>query len=452
MLCACASHDAIAAGSSKQRIGDDDAPLIRAIRSIAQPIAAAASDYDRLLRAIGSARIVLLGEDTHGTHEHYVERARITKRLIAEQGFNAIVIEADWPPAAAVGAAIESAGSSHRLDAALRGFDRFPLWMWRNAEFGELLGWIHSHNVSRPGGVPAQLRGMDLYELALSISAVIDYLDAKDSRAAARARDRYGCFSSAGMDPQAYGAGQSSASGGDCRDAVQQQLTELATSPPDVHARSSNLADSEPGYFHALQSARAVRNAEEYFRALHSKPESSWNIRDAHMASSIDFLLAHLDNAAGRRSRVVIWAHNAHIGDARGTARSQIGVWTLGQLLRERYPDDVFAVGFTTSVGTVHAATEWGEPGVTKKLRPPIPGSHAALLGSVRLPRFYCIFGESDFVRDALRAARPQRGIGVRYLPELEREGHYYDARLSEQFDAVVHIERTKALQPRINR
>jgi erythromycin esterase-like protein len=446
------ASDAVGAGGSKWLGSPSDVALVRGLTRIAQPITGSAGDYDRLLRAIGSARMVLLGEDTHGTHEHYVERARITQRLIAEQGFDAVVIEADWPPAAVVSMAIESVGSEYRLDEALRTFDRFPLWMWRNAEFVELLRWIHAFNMSRPVVPPVQLRGIDLYELATGISSVVDYLDAIDARAATRARERYRCFSPAGMDPQNYGAILSSPAGGDCSDVVQEQLTELATMSATGAPNPQGVVDADPAYFHALQSARAVRNAEAYFRALYLKPESSWNIRDAHMASSIDFLLAHLDLVRGNRSRVVIWAHNAHIGDARGTARSESGTWTLGQLLRERYPDDVFVVGFTTSVGTVHAATEWGEPGRTKALRRPIAGSHAALLGALRIPRFYCVFDDSESVSNALRAPRPQRGIGVRYLPELERDGHYYDARLSAQFDAVVHIERTRALQPRINR
>jgi erythromycin esterase-like protein len=371
--------------------------------------------------------------------------------MIAEKGFAAVVIESDWPPTAAVGSALEMPGSSHRVAESLRAFDRFPQWMWRNAEFGELLEWLRAFNLARDGAKPAvRLRGMDLYELAQGVTAVIEHLDAHDPASAAQARERYGCFAPAGMDPQNYGRILSNPSTADCSDPVQRQLTELA-SAPSWHVQSG-ISDADPAYFHALQSARAVRNAEEYFRALYGQPASAWNIRDAHMASSIDLLLAHLDAQTSTRARIVIWAHNAHIGDARATDRGDGGGWTLGQLLRERYPDDVFGIGLMTSVGSVHAATEWGGPGERKTLRRPVAGSHAALFSGVRLPKFYCLFGDSEFVRRALSVARPQRGIGVRYLPALEMNGHYYRARLSRQFDAVVHIERTSALHPRVDR
>jgi erythromycin esterase-like protein len=443
-----------AGGASAAGPGTGDTVVVRSIAGAAHRIAGRSTDYDRLLEAIGEARIVLLGEDTHGTREFYLERARITQRLIAERGFAGVVIESDWPPTARVGAALESGATDREIDAALRAFNRFPLWMWRNAEFTTLLRWIRDHNARQPAGAArVQLRGMDLSELAQGVAEVTGWAEAVDPGAAARIRDRYACLAPIGFDPQRYGTILADKSRADCSGPVQCVLTELVTSGAAEGTGSSSAArDADPRFFSALQSARTVRNAEEYFRALHADPAASWNIRDTHMAAIVDNLLAHLDAISASRPGIVIWAHNAHVGDTRASARGDAGNWSLGQLLRERYPERVFSIGFTTSTGRVHAATNWGERGRAKTLRRPIPGSHAALMSRTGIARFYCVFAESPALREMLALSRPQRGIGVRYLPRLERAGHYYDARLSLQFDAVVHIERTSALHPRISR
>jgi erythromycin esterase-like protein len=440
-----------AAGATRQPVGD--AAVVRELKRIAQPLTGGARDYDRLLAAIGDARVVLLGEDTHGTSEHYSERARITKRLIAERGFGAVVIEGDPIPAAIVDAALRTDGSAYRIDFALRAFDRFPLWMWRNDEFGDLLRWIRAYNVERRDRAPVVLAGMDVYDLARPAAAVVHYLEGRDEQLAARAQARYDCFAPIDMDPQRYGEILSDPARGDCSSAVTSMLADLATKGAPVPA-SMAVDPAEPArdYFAALQSARALVAAEAYFRALYAEPARSWNIRDAHMASYVTLLLAELEARGNAKSPpgVVVWAHNAHIGDGRATNRAEGGDWTLGQLLRERLPGRVFSIGLITSRGNVHAATEWGEPGTQKTLSPPIAGSHAALLRRVGRSGFYAIWADSAAVALALSEPRPQRGIGVRYLPALERQGHYYPARLSAQFDAVVYSDRSTALHPRI--
>jgi erythromycin esterase-like protein len=423
-----------------------DAALAQAIKRIAHPLTGAPADYDRLVQRIGDARIVLLGEDTHGSHEFYVERARITRRLIAEQGFAGVVIEADWSEAAGLRAFLTE--PDHFVDAgvALRAFDRFPRWMWRNTDFRDFVAWLRRFNLQRePGAAPVAIHGMDLYEIPPSIAAVTDYLDRTDPDAAARARDRYACLDSGSDEPQGDGAAPARWPDVDCEQPVQDQLTALA-SGAFVH-EPGVLGAADRAYMHALQSARVVRDAEQYFRALRSKPESSWNLRDTHMASSVDLLLAHLDAVTGARSRLVIWAHNAHIGDARATARGDAGGLNLGQLLRERYQDDAIIVGFMTAIGVCRAATDWGGPDYRKRLRQPIPGSHAALMHRTGLRQYYLILDDAPSIRAALDRPRPQRGIGVRYLPGLEIAGHYYLARLSAQFDALVHIDRTTPLR-----
>ena len=424
-----------------------NAALALAIKDIAHPLSGAITDYDHLLRKIGNARIVLLGEDTHGTHEFYVERARITQRLIAEQGFAGVFIEGDWSEAAGVDPFL--IGPDHDGDAnqILRTFDRFPRWMWRNTAFRDFLVWLRRFNLERDAGThPVTIRGLDLYEILPSVNAVIGYLARANPDAAARARERYSCLDPAAASRPEGRAAEAKWSGVGCGQRAQDQLTELASGTFLNSPAVVDMADG--GYLHALQSARVVRNAEEYFRLAEVNPEAAWNLRDNHMASSVDLLLTHLDAATGARSRLVIWAHNAHVGDARATARGDAGGLTLGQVLRERYPDNATIVGFTTATGTVRAATDWGGPDRRKRLRPPVIGSHAALFNATGLPRFYLILDESPSVHAALADSRPQRGVGVRYLPTLEIAGHYYRARLSAQFDAVVHIDRTTALLP----
>lgn len=425
--------------------------LARAIRRIAHPLRNRPTDYDDLLLRIGDARVVLLGEDTHGTSEFYRERARITQRLIADHGFTGVVIEADWAEVAGLRTYVAGAPENADVAQALRSFQRFPRWMWRNADFRDLLVWLRHFNLERTSGMPAVgLYGMDFQEIAPAANAVIAYLAAFDTEAAERARQRYDCL----LAP----AGAATASKSplsprwpeiDCAQPVQEALTGLSTAGRKSDAADSELADA--AYLDALQGARGARNAEEYYRPHRPTAQASWNVRDGHMAATIDLLLAHLDatNATnGARSRLVVWAHNAHVGDARLTARGDAGWQTIGQMMRERYVEGAAIVGFITASGTVRAATDWGGRDRSRRMRAPLRGSHAALLHATGLPRFYLLADESPEVAAALDVPRPQRGIGVRYLPRLERAGHYYDARLSRQFDAIVHIDRTRALRP----
>ncbi|MEO8137597.1 MAG: erythromycin esterase family protein [Betaproteobacteria bacterium] len=423
------------------------ASIGQAIRRVAHPIAGLPQDYDRLLEAIGGARIVLLGEDTHGTREFYQARALLTRRLIAERGFSGVVIEADGPDAASLSGYLGGHGDATDAGLALDSFQRFPRWMWRNTDFRDFLEWLRSFNLRRDTGRgPVIVHGMDLYEIAQSITQVIDHLESVNPAAAASARSRYACFAASGYDVQRYGAVVAVTPGADCSAAAQEVTADLAAG---VHLQAGTKVNAaDPAHFQALQAARAVRGAEEYFRILHTQPDEAWNYRDRHMADMVDALLTHLDAAGDSRSRIVIWAHNAHVGDARATSRGALGYLTVGQLLRERHGDNAFLVGFTTATGTVRAATDWGGPDLVKRLLRPLAGSHAAIFHSTGLQRFYLFPQATSRIRRFLDQPRPQRGVGVRYLPELELAGHYYRARLSSQFDAVVHFDRTTALVP----
>ena len=427
----------------------DDARTVAAIRAAAIPIKTRSSDYDALLARIGGARIVLLGEDTHGTHEHYEERARITQRLVSEHGFSGVVIEADWTETLALRDAVAGDGPRSSVDAAFASFNRFPRWMWTNPTFRAFAHELRESNHARPSGTPpVTIHGMDLYDVQGSATAVIQALQSLDASTAARAQSGYACLASSetGNDGVAH-AKSPRWPDVDCASAVIVPLVDLMTSV----IAPGDSATNDARHFDLLQHARNVATGEAYLRAMHEGREDSWDIRDRHMASTIDLLLSALDSADPRkRSRLVVWAHNAHVGDMSATSRGVAGRISIGQLLRERYPGDVAIVGLMTAVGTVRAALEWGGPDRVMRLTPPRRGSHADLLRRTRIPAFTMMLDtlRAQEANAALAQPRWQRGIGVRYVKSLERPGgHYYEAQLDRQYDAVIFIERTRALR-----
>jgi erythromycin esterase-like protein len=422
------------------------ARVAEVVRAAARPLEGAGADYDPLLGLVGASRFVLLGEASHGTHEFYAERAEVTKRLVTEKGFTAVAVEADWPDAYRVNRYVR--GESEDADAreALGGFGRFPTWMWRNTVVVEFVEWLRAHNDSLPAGAQkVGFYGLDLYSLYASIEAVLGYLDKVDPEAARRARGRYSCFEHFGEDTTAYAYAAAYGAAESCEPAVVEQLIEL-------RRRASELANGDgrgarDEFFHAEQNARLVRNAEEYYRSMFRGRVESWNMRDRHMAETLDALVAHL-SSDGREARVAVWEHNSHLGDARATEMGEGGEWNVGQLVRERYPRDCVLVGFTTHRGTVTAASDWDRPGRRKRVRPALEGSFEALFHEAGHERFMLDLRAEGAARDLLRLPRLERAIGVIYRPETERLSHYFHARLAEQFDAVLHFDETRAVEP----
>jgi erythromycin esterase-like protein len=420
--------------------------LADTIRIDAYQLTGAAQDYDPLLELIGDARFVLIGEASHGTHEFYRERAEITKRLIKEKGFSAVAVEADWPDAYRINRYVRGAGDGETAIDSLSGFTRFPLWMWRNADVLDFIGWLRDYNDQLPAGArKAGFYGLDLYSLYGSSQAVLSYLDKVDPEAAKRARYRYGCFEHYGEDTQAYGYAASFGMTEPCETEVVNQLVELQKHAADYARRDGRVAEDE--YFFAEQNARLVKNAEEYYRTMFKGRVSSWNLRDRHMAETLDNLVTYLDRN-GSGTKVVVWAHNSHLGDARATQMGESGEWNIGQLVREKYGHEAVLVGFTTYTGTVTAASEWDEPAERKRVRPGMEGSYEKLFHEVGMPRFLMNLRGNERLADALRTPMLERAIGVIYLPQSERWSHYFDAHLSDQFDAVIHIDETRALEP----
>ena len=423
----------------------DTTRAVEALTRAARPITGAADDYDALFELVGDRRFVLIGEASHGTHEFYRERARITRRLIDEHGFSAVAVEADWPDAYRVNRYVMGLSDDVDADTALSDFRRFPAWMWRNRDVVQFVEWLRARNDAHgTQATKARFYGLDLYSLRASIEAVIDYLDRMDPGEARRARERYSCFDHVGAEGQAYGYALAYRGAIPCENEVVAQLIELRHRADAYLRRDGWVAEDEQ--FYAEQNARVVRDAEEYYQQMYRAEVSSWNLRDRHMAATLDSLVEHLDRRLGH-TKVVVWEHNSHVGDARATAMGARGELNVGQLARQRYGGECLLVGFSTFDGRVTAAADWGDPPERKHVRPALPGSYEALLHEVPVARFWLATGEPG-VRDALRAPRLERAIGVIYRPETERQSHYFEARLADQFDAVIHLDRTRALEP----
>jgi erythromycin esterase-like protein len=397
-----------------------------------------------LIEAIGDARLVLIGEATHGTHEFYRTRAALTNALISRKGFNLVAVEADWPDAYRVNRWVRHAEPETSAETALDDFTRFPRWMWRNRDVVDFLEWLRGHNAPIPAPARVGFYGLDLYSLHASIDAVLGYLDKIDPAAAERARYRYACLEDFGEDPQAYGYAATIGLSRSCEDDVVEQLLELRRRAAEYASRDGRIAADE--YFFAEQNARLVRNAEEYYRAMFGGRVESWNLRDTHMMETLEALLAHGRQTAGD-TRAVLWAHNSHLGDARATQMGDIGELNLGQLVRQTHGEQAFLIGFTTHTGSVTAASNWDEPAQRKRVRPSIAGSYERLFHDAGVSQFLLLLREEP-ARDALREARLERAVGVIYRPESERASHYFRARLPDQFDAVLHIDETSALEP----
>jgi erythromycin esterase-like protein len=410
-----------------------------AIAESVRPLTGERGDYDRLIERGVDKRFVLLGEASHGTHEFYSERAEITKRLISEHGFTAVAAEADWPDAFRVNLFVRGESDDESPEEALADFRRFPAWMWRNTDVVSFVGWLREWNDALPPRAPkVGFYGLDLYSLYTSMEAVVAYLEEVDPEAAARARERYSCFDHFGRDPNVYAYAAGIGDAEPCEQDVVEQLVELQRRAAQLAGRNGEVDVDRQ--FYAEQNARLVVNAEEYYRAVFRGGAESWNLRDSHMAETLAELTEHLDQRQGP-TKAAVWAHNSHVGDARATELGERGELNIAQLLRERYGDEVLLVGFTTYSGTVTAASDWGGIAERKRVRPAMPESWEA---------FFHAAGVSGFIleTDGLDGQRLERAIGVIYRPQTERFSHYFHARLSSQFDAVIHLDETRAVEP----
>jgi erythromycin esterase-like protein len=399
----------------------------------------AMADYDALTQRARDARLVLFGEASHGTHEFYRERAELTKRLIFEGRCSAVAIEGDWPDAYRVNRWVRGHGHDRRAEEALAGFRRFPSWMWRNTDVAAFVRWLRAHNDGLPDGEKVGFYGLDLYSIYASMDEVVRVLEQIDPPAADRARARYSCFGHFGRDPQVYAYETGLGGAETCEREAVAALMELRA---DAAAAARAGAIDDDGAFYAEMNALLVVDAEAHYRAVFRGGQDSWNLRDRHMVRTLAALLDHLGR--GRREPVpaVVWAHNSHVGDARATEMGDHAQVTVGQLVREQFgADETFITGFSTYSGYVTAAPDWGGDALRLRVRPALDGSWEKLLHEQ---------GRSEIVINSagLQGEALERAIGVVYRPETERISHYFHARIAQQFDALIHIDETRAVQP----
>ncbi len=394
---------------------------------------------------VARADTVLIGDASHGTSEFYRERARLTRRLIEDFGFNAVVVEADWPDAQRVDRYASGMGQDSTAEEALRSFHRFPLWMWRNAETAEFVEWLRSYNGENPGRM-CGFYGMDLYSLHSSMRAVIAYLDTVDPEAAKRARERYSCFDRYGPDPQRYGYLAMLGNEDGCVKAVRDQLSEMQQLAKEW--LGEDRSRSSAAFFVAEQNARLVENAEEYYRTMFTGRVNGWNLRDSHMVQTIDALEEYL-GSNGIQPRIVVWAHNSHLGNAAATEMSSYGEFNVGELVRKRKGAHAVAIGMTTYDGTVMAASDWDAPHSEHLVQPAIEGSFEELFHTTGLGSdFALILRNAPAELRSQLGQRLERAIGVVYRPQTERQSHYFEADIASQFDVVMHVDRTHAVEP----
>lgn len=393
-------------------------------------------DFADPFERFGDARIVLLGEATHGTHEFYAARANITRRLIERHGFNVVAVEGDWPDIARIDDYVRHGAPRPRSG---ESFARFPTWMWRNQDVLAFADWLRGHNADLPARARASMHGLDVYSMRESIHAVIAYLDKHCPREVEEARRRYGCLTPWQDEPQHYGHAVERAGLAQCEEAAVTQLNELLARRMDL------IAHDGDAYFDAEQNARIVRAAEGYYRAMYRGATQSWNLRDRHMFDTLQALMAHRGEA-----RAVVWAHNSHVGNAAATAMGWQGEFNIGELVRGAYGDRAVLLGFGTDRGTVAAASDWGEAMEVKRVRPARDDSWEGAFRCTGLARSLTDWrggGKRELV-SALSQGLLERAIGVIYRPETELTSHYFEAVLADQFDAYVWFEETRAVTP----
>jgi erythromycin esterase-like protein len=408
---------------------------VEELRAVALPFQHDPARETPLGEDLASVDVVLLGEDTHGTREFYELRSRITQYLIAEHGFTAVLIEGDWPEASPVNAYVrgEEAGADP-----LAGFASFPNWMWRNEEIRGLVDWMRAHNAQAARKVG--FYGLDLQNLDAALTRAVAYLEGISPESGERARGYHACFRRAGQGGEAYGPEAARGTVVCTREAAQ-LLQDVEAQRPGAEQRGEAALEA---WFDARESARAVRNGEEYYRGMY-EGENSWNIRDRHMLGVLQAVTEH-HARHGQRARVIVWAHNTHVGDARATSVKEQGDLNLGELVRTQWDRSTFLLGFTTYEGSVTAASSWGGAPEDKPLAPAVEGSYEHLFHQLGLPRF--VVRLRGDVPEVLQQTRPERAVGVVFQPWQERAGNYLDARMAEQFDAVIHVDRSTRVLP----
>nr|WP_245671421.1 erythromycin esterase family protein [Bacillus wudalianchiensis] len=414
-----------------------DQILASAIKSHAIPFETN-EDLSRLVDEIGEAKIVLLGEASHGTSEFYSVRAALSKRLIAEKGFSVIAVEGDWPSAQQVNRYIKGYDKeTKKTEDILQAFNRWPTWMWANKEIASLIEWLHAYNEKKAPEQKVGFYGIDVYSLWESMEEVLRYLSRTKSTGVdlALAKKAFSCFEPFNRQPENYAISTLNISDV-CVDEVSKLLASIRTH--EEHYKGEEEAD-----LNLKVNALVAKNAEEYYRAMVRNDALSWNIRDEHMVETIN----ELRNYYGEEAKILVWEHNTHIGDASATDMKNENMINVGQLIREQNrPEDVYAIGFGTHRGTVIAAEEWGLPYEKMEVPPAQRDSWEDLLHQAGPFNKFLMFNEQN--RHLFDSWIGHRAIGVVYHPEYEVYGNYVPSNISHRYDAFIYIDQSRALTP----
>ena len=419
-------------------IAASEEKLVKRITDAGEPFGSIdTADLAPLLERIGDARIVLLGEATHGTSEFYCMREQISRELIVKKGFRFIAIEGDWPDAARVDNYVRHLEYPASEWTA---FARFPTWMWRNNEVRDFVNWLREHNAAAKPETRVAFHGLDLYSLYVSIRSVLSYLDQVDPEAAKVARQRYGCLTPWQGDAATYGHAALTGSYKTCEPHVVRALKDL------LEKRVAYAEHDGERFFDAVQNARLVASAERYYRIMYYGSRASWNLRDEHMFTTLKNLLEFY----GTASKAIVWAHNSHVGDSAATEMASLGEHNIGRLCRREFGGSAYLVGFGTNSGTVAAASDWDGPMEIKKVQPALPKSYERLCHATGHARFTLGLRNRTDLTGAQGLGKPQleRAIGVIYRPETERASHYFQAVLPRQFDEYIWFDDTRAVTP----
>ncbi|WP_342577936.1 erythromycin esterase family protein [Psychrobacillus sp. FSL K6-2843] len=395
-------------------------------------------DFNPLLEAIGEAKIVLLGEASHGTSEFYKVRAEISKRLIKEKGFTLIAVEGDWPSTQQVNRFVKGYSKYSNVKEMLQSaFERWPAWMWANEEITEFTSWLRTYNDKKVKEDKVGFYGIDVYSLWESLDEVIRYLKETDPNGVELqfAQRAFSCFEPFNRHPETYALSTL-----DISEACIEEVSKLIKS---IRAHEDNFKDEEENDLNLKMNAMVTQNAEEYYRAMVRSDNLSWNVRDEHMVEAINEIMDY----DGKNAKIIIWEHNTHIGDASATDMKDAGMLNVGQILRlQNRKDNVFAVGFGTYSGTVVAADEWGIPYKKEKVPPARKDSWEDVLHEAGAEDKMLIFNEEN--RYLFNQWIGHRAIGVVYNPAFEAYGNYVPSKISERYNAFIYLEHTQALRP----
>jgi erythromycin esterase len=389
-------------------------------------------DLDPLLKRTGNARIVMLGEASHGTHEYYTWRSAITKRLIEEKGFNLIAVEGDWPDCYRVNRYIKGYSDQDKKPAeVLKTFNRWPTWMWANWEIVFLVTWLKEFNSYKASDKRIGFYGLDVYSLWESFETLIDYLKKNDMDAAMIAEKALHCFERYGKDEKAYALNS-------LTDSCKKEVIELLT---EVRKKAITYNHDTEAALNTAQNAYIISEAEKYYSSMISLDDQSWNIRDKHMMKTLDRLMEF----HGPKTKAIIWEHNTHIGDARYTDMKRAGMVNTGQLAREQYgEEDVVLVGMGSYEGSVIAGTGWGTGEQVMNVPKAMEGSWEETLHSQTMNNQLIIFDRTGKEKEQTFL---HRAIGVVYHPLHERN-NYVPTVINKRYDAFMYLDKTRALHP----